>query len=256
MHDYLIEQYLYIILPAILGFAFSMILRWHHFRQVRKRYGDGSKGFLFDDVLKPDVLENWNKQNQPIKGEYDKKFAVKTKTGIYVGYKEKKCVVYDGIPFAKPPVGNLRWKAPEPLPESNEVFEAKYFGASAIQVEHEGSILRHHRQSEDCLTLNIAVGGKKTDKKKPVLVIFHNGDFSFGGSADPLMYGDNLTSAYSDVIGVSFNYRLGIFGFIDFSEIPNQPIILLKMQEILQENFWKKRQLHQWRNLCNFQPKS
>lgn len=70
------------------------------------------------------------------------------------------------------------------------------------------------------MTLNIAVGGKKSDKKKPVLVIFHNGDFSFGGSADPLMYGDNLTSAYSDFIGVSFNYRLGIFGFIDFSEIP------------------------------------
>lgn len=69
------------------------------------------------------------------------------------------------------------------------------------------------------MTLNIAVGGKKSDKKKPVLVIFHNGDFSFGGSADPLMYGDNLTSAYSDFIGVSFNYRLGIFGFIDFSEI-------------------------------------
>jgi len=220
MHDYLLEQYLYIIIPAVLGFAFSMAVRWYRVRQVRKRYGDGSKGFLYDDILKPNVLEEWNKQNRAIKGEYEKKFAVKTKTGIYVGFKEKNCVIYEGIPFAKPPVGELRWKAPEELPESNEVFEAKYFGASAIQVEHEGSILRHHRQSEDCLTLNIAIGGKKTDKKKPVLVVFHNGDFSFGGSADPLMYGDNLTSAYSDFIGVSFNYRLGIFGFIDFSEIP------------------------------------
>lgn len=220
MHEYLLEQYMYIIIPAVLGFVFSMAVRRYRVRQVRKRYGDGSKGFFFDDMIKPNELEEWNKQNQPIKGDYDKKFAVKTKTGIYVGHKEKNCVVYEGIPFAKPPVGELRWKAPESLPESDEVFEAKYFGASAIQVEHEGSILKRHRQSEDCLTLNIAVGGKNSNKKKPVLVLFHNGDFSFGGSADPLMFGDNLASAYSNFIGVSFNYRLGIFGFIDFSEIP------------------------------------
>ena len=219
MHDYLFEQYLYIILPAVLGFAFGMAIRWYHVRQVRKRYGDGSKGFLFDDILKPAEVEDWNKQNQPIKGAYDNKFAVKTKNGVYVGYKENKVILYLGIPFAKPPVGNLRWKAPEPLPESDEVFEAKYFGASAIQVEHGGSILTRHRQSEDCLTINIAVSENKSAKKKPVLVLFHNGDFSFGGSADPLMYGNNLARAYSDVVGVSFNYRLGIFGFIDFSEV-------------------------------------
>ena len=220
MYDYLLEQYLYIIIPAVLGFAFSMALRWYRVRKVRKRYGDGSQGFFYEDMIKPDELEWWNKENQPIKGDYDKQCAVKTKTGIYVGFKEKNCVIYQGIPFAKPPVGERRWKAPEPLPESNEVFEAKYFGASAIQVEHEGSILKHHRQSEDCLTLNIAFSDKNKKKKKPVLVIFHHGDFSFGGSADPLMYGDNLTKAYENFIGVSFNYRLGIFGFIDFSEIP------------------------------------
>lgn len=116
MYDYLFEQYLYIILPAVLGFALSMAVRRYRVRQVRKRYGDGNKGFLFNDVLKSDEVENWNKQNQPIKGAYDKKFAVKTKTGVYVGYKEKNCIIYEGIPFAKPPVGNLRWKAPKQLP--------------------------------------------------------------------------------------------------------------------------------------------
>jgi para-nitrobenzyl esterase len=165
-------------------------------------------------------IEELNKQNQPITGTYNKKYAVKTKTGIFVGYKENKIMAYSGIPYAKPPVGNLRWKAPEPLPESDEVFEAKYFGASAIQVEYDGSILKHHRQSEDCLTLNIAFKDLNKDKKKPVLVLFHHGDFSYGGSADPLMYGENLTSTYSDFVGVSFNYRLGIFGFIDFSDVP------------------------------------
>lgn len=102
-----------------------------------------------------------NRQNQPITGAYDTDLAVKTKTGIYVGVKEKNIIYYSGIPYAKPPVGERRWKAPEPLPESEAVFEAKYLGASAIQVEHEGSILKHHRQSEDCLTLNICTGAKK-----------------------------------------------------------------------------------------------
>ena len=218
--DYLIGQYVYIIIPAILGFAFNNVKRWYLTRKIRERYGDGSKGFLYDDMIKRSEVEEWNKQNQPIKGKYDTEYAVKTKTGIYVGYKENKCMFYMGIPYAKPPLGERRWKAPEPMPESNEIFEAKYFGASEIQVEHEGSILKHHRQSEDCLTLNIGFVRKKTNKKKPVLVLFHHGDFSYGGAADPLLYGDNLADTYPDIVAVSFNYRLGIFGFIDFSDIP------------------------------------
>lgn len=220
MEEYLLEQYAYIVIPAVLGFAFSLAKRWYLVKKIRARYGDGSSGFLYDDVINAANIKEFNKQNQPIKGEYDSKLAVKTKTGIYVGYKEKKGIVYLGIPYAKPPVGKLRWKAPEPLPESDEVFEAKHFGASAIQVEHEGSILKLHRQSEDCLTLNICVDGKTSGNKKPVLVLFHHGDFSYGGSADPLMYFEKLADVSSNFVGVSFNYRLGIFGFIDFSEVP------------------------------------
>ena len=69
-----------------------------------------------------------------LQGEYDAAYAVKTKTGTYVGFKHKKAVYYLGIPYAKPPVGDLRWKAPEPLPASDAIFEAKHFGASPIQV--------------------------------------------------------------------------------------------------------------------------
>ncbi len=93
-------------------------------------------------------------------------------------------------------------------------------GASAIQVEHKGSIIRHHRQSEDCLTVNIVAGAEKTEAKKPVLVLFHQGDFTYGGAVDPLLYGGDYVNANQDVVFVSFNYRLGIFGFIDFSEVP------------------------------------
>lgn len=217
--NYLEEQYQYALGLPVLGLAVSRLVRWYFVRKVRKRYGDGSKGFVFDE---PDraFLDELNRPNQPVQGEYDATCAVKTKTGTYVGFKRKKAVYYPGIPYAKPPVGELRWKAPEPLPESEAVFEAKHFGASAIQVEHDGSILKYHRQSEDCLTLNICVGRGNTKNKKPVIVLFHPGDFSFGGTVDPLMDVERFINEHPEFVFVSFNYRLGIFGFIDFSEIP------------------------------------
>ena len=220
MHEYLLEQYVWLILASIFGFAFSRIVRRYRIKKIRERYGDGSNGFLYDDMLNRDDIEEFNKQNQPIKGAYDRDFAVKTKTGIFVGEKYKESLIFCGIPYAKPPVGELRWKAPESLPNSNEVFEAKYLGASAIQVDYEGSVLKHHRQSEDCLYLNICTPFKKTKNKKPVIVVFHHGDFSYGGSADPILYATQFNKIYPDALYVTFNYRLGIFGFIDFSEIP------------------------------------
>ena len=218
--DYVAEQYGYVIIPPLVIFAFNIALRRYRIKKIRERYGDGSNGFVFDDLLKKIDRNEINQRNQQIYGAFDTDCAVKTKTGVFVGIKEKNTCYFLGIPYAKPPVGERRWKAPEPLPESEDVFEAKYLGASAIQVEYDGSLLRHHRQSEDCLTLNICVGSKKTTKKKPVIVIFHHGDFTYGGSADLLLSGENFTKIYPDTVGVSFNYRLGIFGFIDFSEVP------------------------------------
>ena len=218
MFDYLGEQLVNVVGMPILGFFVNLLIRWYRVRKIRKQYGDGNEGYVFD--LKEKDVEEANKQNQPILGGYDAGCAVKTRTGVYVGAKYNNTMNYLGIPYAKPPVGERRWKAPEPLPESNAVFEAKNFGASAVQVEHKGSILQHHRQSEDCLTLNITVGAEQTESKKPVLVLFHPGDFTSGGSADPLLYGCNLVAGHPDIVFVSFNSRLGIFGFIDFSEIP------------------------------------
>lgn len=217
--NYVEEQYQFVIIPPLVIFAFNVALRQYRIKKIRERYGDGSDGFVFDDVKQSDI-DDWNKQNRQIHGEYDDKFAVKTRTGVFVGNKVKNTIFFTGIPYAKPPVDKLRWQAPEPLPDSDNVFEAKEFGASAIQVDYEGSFLQHHRQSEDCLYLNICIGTKKTNKKKPVIVIFHHGDFSHGGAADPLMAGENFMKIYPDSIGVTFNYRIGIFGFIDFSEIP------------------------------------
>ena len=216
--EYAQQEFLFVVGLPVLGFIVNLIIREYRARKIRRRYGDGSKGFVFD--LDAEQIEEENGQNRPISGEYDKSLAVKTRTGIYVGEKDGKTVFYLGIPYAKPPVGHLRWRAPEPLPPSDAVFEAVNLGASAIQVEHRGAILKNHRQSEDCLSLNICVGREKTDGKKAVLVLFHHGDFTFGGSADPLLYGANWVKANQDIVFVSINYRLGIFGFIDFSGIP------------------------------------
>ncbi len=218
MLDYVSDEIVSVIGMPILGFAVNLLIRWYRIRKIRKLYGDGSEGFVFD--VKKEDIEEINRQNQEIHGKYNAKRAVKTRTGVYVGGNYQKTLCFLGIPYAMPPVGERRWKAPEALPSSDRVFDAINFGASAIQVEHKGSILKHHRQSEDCLTLNICVSEKKTDTKKPVLVLFHPGDFTSGGTVDPLLYGSNFVNGHPDTVFVSFNYRLGIFGFIDFSELP------------------------------------
>jgi para-nitrobenzyl esterase len=216
--EYIHEEFMFVVGLSILGLIVNLIIRGYHVRKIRRLYGDGREGYVFD--LKDKDIKETNRQNQPIHGTYDADLAVKTRTGIYIGERYKKTICYLGIPYAKPPVGNLRWKAPKPLPPSDTVFEAKNFGASAIQVDHKGAILKNHRQSEDCLYVNVCVGNEKTETKKTVLVLFHHGDFTYGGSADPLLYGDNYVREHPDIVFVSFNYRLGIFGFIDFSEIP------------------------------------
>ena len=218
MLEYLQEEFMFVVGLPILGLVVNLLIRGYRVWKIRKRYGDGSEGYVFDVTDKD--IEEVNRQNQAIHGEYDADCTVRTRTGVYVGEKYKNTRFFMGIPYAKPPVGTLRWKAPEALPASEAVFEAKSFGASAIQVEHKGSIVRHHRQSEDCLTLNIAAGAEKSEVKKPVLVLFHHGDFTSGGAVDPLLYGGDYVNAHQDVVFVSFNYRLGIFGFIDFSEVP------------------------------------
>ena len=212
------EEFAWVVGLPILGFVINLIIRAYRIQKIRKLYGDGNEGYVFD--LKKEDIEETNRQNQSVTGEYDADLTVKTRTGVYVGEKEGAILSYYGIPYAKPPIGELRWKAPVPLPASDAVFEAYNFGASAIQVDHKGSIVKHHRQSEDCLYLNIIVESEETEIKKPVLVLFHHGDFSYGGSVDPLLEGVNFVREHSDTIFVSFNYRLGIFGFIDFSEVP------------------------------------
>ena len=142
---------------------------------------------------------------------------IKTRQGIYSGFVDKRGVqTWLGIPYAKPPVGNLRWHAPEKLEPSDKEFSAKKFGASPMQDRDPVEPASMLKQSEDCLTLNIWRRGDK--KNLPVMVFIHGGGFVNGGSGDPLYNGANLAASH-DVIVVTINYRLNVFGFMNFSQI-------------------------------------
>ena len=142
---------------------------------------------------------------------------IRTRQGIYNGFVDARGVrTWLGIPYAKPPVGNLRWRAPETLEPSDKIFSAKNFGASAIQDRDPIEPASLLKQSEDCLTLNIWTRSAK--KNLPVMVFIHGGGFLNGGSGDPL-YNCAKLAAGHDIVFVTINYRLNIFGFMNFAAI-------------------------------------
>ena len=143
--------------------------------------------------------------------------TVKTRYGTFNGFVDEKGVkTWLGIPYAQPPVGKLRWQAPQPLKPSNKSFDAKKFGFTALQPVDKNELASINPQSEDCLTLNI---WKRSEKKNlPVMVFIHGGAFQSGGSSDPLYNGSNFAAA-NDVILVTINYRISVFGFVNFASI-------------------------------------
>ncbi|MDN3273639.1 carboxylesterase family protein [Frankia sp. RB7] len=119
-------------------------------------------------------------------------------------------LAFKGIPYAAPPVGSLRWHAPRPPTPWIGVRDALAFGpASLSSLENDP---RPGPRAEDCLTLNVWTAAKEADEKRPVMVWIHGGGFQFGSSANPATDGSLL--AAKGVVVVSFNYRLGIFGFL------------------------------------------
>jgi para-nitrobenzyl esterase len=119
-----------------------------------------------------------------------------------------------GIPFAAPPVGPLRLRAPQPPLPWDGVRDASRFGAAPPQLPHRLGVTRRTETSEDCLTLNVSAprgGGERL----PVLVWFYGGAFTMGASSNPLYRGDRLVKR-GNVVFVSLNYRLGPLGFFDF----------------------------------------
>jgi para-nitrobenzyl esterase len=127
---------------------------------------------------------------------------------------------WKGIPYAKPPVGSLRFRAPEQPDSWEGIRDARSFGPVAPQSQREimeffGNDISN--MSEDCLYLNVWSKGAD-DKKRPVMVWIHGGAF-VSGSGSSSWYDGASFAAQGDVVVVTINYRLGIFGFLHLGEI-------------------------------------
>ena len=138
--------------------------------------------------------------------------TVKVQEGMVQGTIENGLSVYKGIPFATPPVGNLRWKAPQPAAKWEGVKQTTKFAPAAFQGGNPPS-----GKSEDCLYLNIWTPAKSAKEKIPVLVWIYGGGFSFGSTAEPGYNGEKL--AKKGVVLVSIAYRVGQLGFLAHPEL-------------------------------------
>ena len=128
---------------------------------------------------------------------------------------------YFGVPFAKPPVGNLRWKAPQPLDKWNGVKQTKKFGPRPMQTIVFGDMnSRSDGVSEDCLYLNVWTPAKRNTKDLPVLVYFYGGGNVAGDASEPRYDGESM--AKKGIVVITCNYRLNIFGFFSHPELSKE----------------------------------
>ena len=170
----------------------------------------------FKDLFIYTPYENLNSE---ITGDYDKAHAVKCVNGTFVGTEENGVASWLGIPFAKPPVGERRFKAPEYVDASDRIFEARYYGKRSYGASEGGDYIQN-LASEDCLYLNIWLNADDKTEKKPVMVWIHGGAYVVGSGSEISYSGANLVQKQSDIIMVNINYRLNMYGFMDFSSVP------------------------------------
>lgn len=143
-------------------------------------------------------------------------------------------MAFKGIPYAAPPVGPLRFAPPTPHAAWTEVRDGSTLGATAIQNPSPSSVnptselgkalqtvfparADVEAQSEDCLYLNVWTRGTADGKKRPIMVWMHGGGFAYGSGGWPMYDGANL--AAQDVVIVTLNHRLNVFGYLDLPEV-------------------------------------
>jgi para-nitrobenzyl esterase len=137
---------------------------------------------------------------------------VKTRSGVIEGKDDGTVRSFLGIPYAAPPVGELRWKPPAPAAKWTGVKKTIDFGPHCMQGRVFGDMnFRDPGGSEDCLTLNVWAPSKTSSKKLPVMVWIYGGGFVSGSTSEPRQDGTHL--AQRGVVVVSMNYRVGVFGF-------------------------------------------
>jgi len=148
---------------------------------------------------------------------------ITTANGVVRGTLEKSGVrSFKGIPYAAPPVGVLRWKAPQPVVSWTGVRACDHFGPRAMQPPiYSDMVFRSDGMSEDCLYLNVwAPAASASSGGLPVLVYFYGGGFVAGDGSEPRYEGESM--ATKGVIALTVNYRLGIFGLFAHPELTKE----------------------------------
>ncbi|MCW1959764.1 MAG: carboxylesterase/lipase family protein [Mycobacterium sp.] len=146
--------------------------------------------------------------------------VVDTAHGPVRGIDDGRAMSWKGVRYGAPPVGDLRFRAPQPPESWTEVADADAYGFVCPQPPVPNFPLDLGApENEDCLFLNIwAPPGTKPGDAKPVMVWAHGGAYVLGSSSQPLYDGRRLATG-GDVIVVSLNYRIGVFGFLDLSQV-------------------------------------
>jgi len=143
--------------------------------------------------------------------------VIKLDSGRISGLHQDGIWTYLGIPYAKPPVGNLRWKPPEPPQHWSGTRQCIKFGPSCPQPPSDEQV---GQTSEDCLYLNVWTPAKSSSEKLPVMVWIHGGAFAEGSGSEPTYNGRNLSK--QGVVVVTINYRLGPFGFLAYPALSSE----------------------------------
>jgi len=146
-----------------------------------------------------------------------------TRSGKVEGEERNGLYVFRGIPYAAPPVGAKRWRAPDKVEAWSGVRKAVQFGNAApqnrIPLEALAAFVIGEPQSEDCLYLNVWTPGLDGERR-PVMVWIHGGAFTIGSGAQSIYEGTALAQR-GDVVIVTINYRLGPLGFVRLHELTN-----------------------------------
>ena len=144
----------------------------------------------------------------------NKTVIIETKSGKIQGYKENGIEIFKGIPYAEPPIDDLRFSPPVAKKQWDDVLDATEYGHCAYQgyTKLEDFTGKLQPESEDCLNLNIWTPSVD-NKKRPVMFWIHGGSFIFGGGVDPMYNGSTLAQR-GDVVVVTINYRLGALGYL------------------------------------------
>ena len=153
---------------------------------------------------------------------------VTTSDGVVQGKPVGDLLTWRGIPYAAPPVGPLRLRAPAPVEPWQGVRDATEWGNASVQ-HKKGTMLspgKYQPSSEDCLTLNVLAPSRPSSTPRPVMVFIHGGAYTLGTSATPLYGGGSLVRRSLEdsegIVYVSLNYRLGVLGYLDLSQFSTE----------------------------------